>query len=189
MRPPRHPPLPAILLAAALLSALHSSCLYTPSINPRPTTWAQPQSADGLPNLHQVSKDLYRSAQPKPSSELDAARLLGVKTVINLRPSSRAANAAGGSNPEVINIPVHTGSPSYQQVQRFFDLIDDPTKTPILLHCYHGADRTGAFTALYRINRQGWTQEQAIAEMTGGGYHFHTMWNSLIPWVQNAPPF
>ena len=44
-------------------------------------------------------------------------------------------------------------------------------------------------TALYRINRQGWSTEHAISEMTGGGYNFHSIWIDLADWVREAPKF
>ena len=176
------------LVIAAGFCLLPSGCLYTPTVSERPASWAQPVDAEELANFHCVSPDLYRSARPNTEAYAEAHEL-GIRTVVNLRPGSRAAKSAGGTNPETINIPVHTGSPSYDQARRFFAIIDDPAKRPVLLHCYHGADRTGAFTALYRINRQGWSAEDAISEMTGGGFKFHSMWLSLADWVREAPEF
>lgn len=174
---------PSLLLAITLLS---SCSIYTPELSPRPASWAAPEEATGLPNLHRVSPELYRCAQPESAGYSSAAHL-GIKTIVNLRP--RADIVEGTAPPMAIHIPVKTSAPTYEQARQFFAVIDDPSMTPVLLHCYHGADRTGAFTALYRINRQGWSAEQAIAEMTGGGYHFHTLWKSLILWVRNAPKF
>lgn len=37
----------------------------------------------------------------------------------------------------------------------------------------HGSDRTGTMCALYRIAVQGWSKEDAIREMTAGGFGFH----------------
>ena len=38
--------------------------------------------------------------------------------------------------------------------------------------------------ALYRAAVQGWTKEEAIEEMTTGGYGFHTMWKNLPNWIE-----
>ena len=43
---------------------------------------------------------------------------------------------------------------------------------PVLVHCKHGADRTGCIVALYRIVFQSWSKEAAIDEMHNGGYGF-----------------
>lgn len=164
-----------------------AGCIYTPAIEPRPVTWAQPAGNEKLPNLHRVSPQLYRCALPKMDG-YEAARDMGIQTVVNLRPG-KSAKTPAGQIPNYINIPVDTSAPTYEQARQFFKVVDVPKNQPVLLHCYHGADRTGAFTALYRINRQGWSKDEAIREMTGGGYDFHTMWKSLIDWVRNAPEF
>lgn len=44
---------------------------------------------------------------------------------------------------------------------------------PILVHCWHGADRTGAVVALYRMVVQGWSRERAIGEMLRPEFGHH----------------
>jgi protein tyrosine/serine phosphatase len=44
---------------------------------------------------------------------------------------------------------------------------------PVLVHCWHGSDRTGAVVATYRMVFQDWTREAAIDELINGGYGFH----------------
>jgi len=46
-------------------------------------------------------------------------------------------------------------------------------KKPALVHCKHGADRTGCIVAIYRIVNCGWTRENAIKEFRYGGFHYH----------------
>ena len=38
----------------------------------------------------------------------------------------------------------------------------------VLLHCYHGSDRTGASVAMYRIIFENWTIDDAVKEMKQG---------------------
>ena len=45
-------------------------------------------------------------------------------------------------------------------------------KAPIVIHCHHGSDRTGAVCALYRVVFQNVSKEDAIHEMTEGGFGF-----------------
>lgn len=169
------------------LTIATASCIHTPEVQPRPTTWGQVLVDPRLDNFHRVSGQLYRSALPDEDGYA-AARENDIRTIINLRPS-RSAREPSGAISHYHNIPVRSGAPTYDQAREFFRVVDDPANQPVLLHCYHGADRTGAFVALYRINRQGWSTEEAIREMTGGGYRFHTMWKSLADWVRNAPAF
>ncbi len=44
---------------------------------------------------------------------------------------------------------------------------------PVLVHCWHGSDRTGAVVAAYRVVVQKWSKQEAIDEMKNGGYGYH----------------
>jgi protein tyrosine phosphatase (PTP) superfamily phosphohydrolase (DUF442 family) len=182
------PRFPVSSILALLGSLVTSACIHTPAVTPRPLSWAAPLEAEGLPNLHRVSPDLYRCARPG-STGYASARALGIRTVIDLRDGAEQKPREETAGLEVVHIPVETHEPTYDEARAFFDVVDKAEGTPVLLHCYHGADRTGAFTALYRINREGWDPEDAIGEMTGGDFHFHTIWLDLVDWVREAPEF
>ena len=47
----------------------------------------------------------------------------------------------------------------------FLQVVNDPANQPVFVHCKGGRHRTGAMTATYRMTREGWTAEQAVAEM------------------------
>ncbi|MCW9717530.1 tyrosine-protein phosphatase [Avibacterium sp. 21-599] len=49
----------------------------------------------------------------------------------------------------------------------------------VLVHCYHGADRTGIVLAMYRIIFENQTVEQARYEMKYGGYGHHPIWVNI----------
>ena len=57
---------------------------------------------------------------------------------------------------------------------------------PVLVHCHHGADRTGLIIALYRLLSQGWSREAAIDELIHGGYGFHPIWANIPRYLQSA---
>ena len=59
-----------------------------------------------------------------------------------------------------------------QQLLEALTLIKN-RKGPLLIHCWHGSDRTGATVAAYRLVFQNWSKEQAIDEMVNGGYGYH----------------
>lgn len=44
---------------------------------------------------------------------------------------------------------------------------------PVMLHCWHGSDRTGSIVAAYRIVFQGWTSAAALDELRFGGFGYH----------------
>ena len=80
----------------------------------------------------------------------------------------------------------HSGSlPDILLVYPDAKIVTNPKRIPVLVHCQHGADRTGIICALYRIIIQGWTKEDAIKEMNQGGFGFHQIWNNLVKWIEN----
>jgi hypothetical protein len=66
----------------------------------------------------------------------------------------------------------------------FLKVAVDPGRAPVLVHCLHGADRTGVMVAVYRVAVQGWSKEEAVREMTEGCYGFHAVYINLAPWVR-----
>ena len=56
---------------------------------------------------------------------------------------------------------------------------------PTLLHCQHGADRTGLITALYRILYQGWSKDAALDEMQNGDFGYHDMWINIPQFLRD----
>ena len=74
--------------------------------------------------------------------------------------------------------------PEEKEAVRFLKIVTDPQRTPVLVHCQHGADRTGTMIAVYRIAVQGWSKAEAIREMTEGGFGFHWIWSNLPRWIQ-----
>ena len=46
----------------------------------------------------------------------------------------------------------------------------DEKNLPVLLHCFAGTHRTGAYVAVYRMDFEGWSSEKALTELRGLGY-------------------
>jgi len=53
----------------------------------------------------------------------------------------------------------------------------------IIIHCKHGADRTGLIIALYRIIFQGWDKKSAIDELENGNYNFHPIYSNILQYI------
>lgn len=126
------------------------------------------RSYEKLPNFHRVNENLYRGAQPQRGG-LKKLSEIGIKTIINLRGASddtRGEQAeAEALGMRYFNIPMSgLGRPTDEQVERALAVIDARENWPVFVHCQRGADRTGVIIAVYRILREQWTAEQAIAE-------------------------
>jgi protein tyrosine phosphatase (PTP) superfamily phosphohydrolase (DUF442 family) len=55
-------------------------------------------------------------------------------------------------------------------IERFLDLLDDPANYPILAHCRAGLHRTGVMVGVYRMEKNGWSPQQAIEELKANGF-------------------
>lgn len=155
----------------------------SPAAASRPASWAEALEAPGLPNLHRVSAELYRGAQPVAEGMRELERM-GVKTVVNLRMAHSDEALLEGTSLVGVHIPVEPWDMDEDEVVRFLWVVRDQDRVPVFLHCRHGADRTGAFAAAYRIVVQGWDRQDALDEMTRGGFGFHAVWVGLPAWVR-----
>ncbi len=84
-------------------------------------------------------------------------------------------------NLKLRHIPIHTWAIDREDLLTVMREIQQArqNKEKVLLHCYHGSDRTGASIAMYRIIFQNWAIEDAIQEMKHGGYGFHRVWRNI----------
>ena len=60
-------------------------------------------------------------------------------------------------------------------------LLTLPTKAELL-----SSDVTGLMSAMYRVLEQGWSVEDALAELTEGGYGYHSVWTNILRYVRGA---
>jgi protein tyrosine/serine phosphatase len=149
---------------------------------PPARTWAAALERPGLPNLHRVSPLLYRGAQPTREGFLEL-RSLGVKSVVSLR-AFHADDIPIDAALKYERISFKAWHPEDEDVVRFLKIVGDPTRQPVFVHCQWGADRTGMMIAIARIAFEGWTKDEAIAEMTQGGFGFHKEWQNMIDYVR-----
>jgi protein tyrosine phosphatase (PTP) superfamily phosphohydrolase (DUF442 family) len=149
---------------------------------PRPETWAEPIEMKGVPGLYKVSDDLYRSGQPT-SEGMANLEEMGIKTVVNLRLLNSDRDEIEGTGLAYVHIQMEAWDADKEEVVEFLQVVSDTRRVPVLVHCSYGADRTGAMCAVYRIVVQGWSKDEAIREMTQGGFGFHQIWNNLAIWI------
>ena len=144
---------------------------------------AEPNNQD-LPNFHQVSGSLYRSGQPTAEG-MQQLKQLGVTTIINLRSFHSDRDEICDTGLAYEHIYMKAWHPEKKEAVRFLQIVNDPKRTPILVHCHFGSDRTGAMVALYRMAIQCWPKEEAINEMRSGGYGFNEIWFNLPLWLES----
>ncbi len=134
---------------------------------------------------------VYRSGQLTAEGFRDAIRELGIRSVVNLQdefpdpdivkswhdhttikekalcsemgvkyihlmPDLVSRNAKPGDRPTVI--------------EGMLESYDDPSNYPMLVHCKAGLHRTGILVAIYRMEYEGWTPDQAYRELRAHGF-------------------
>ena len=149
----------------------------------RNAKWATPVELAGAPNLHRVSKHLCRSAQPSAEG-MRGLKKMGIKTIVNLRGFHSDRDEIGDTEIDYEHIAMAAWHAKDKHVVRFLKIVTDKKKTPVLVHCWHGSDRTGLMCAIYRIVVQGWSKKEALDEMINGGFGYHKMWKNLKEYIE-----
>jgi protein tyrosine/serine phosphatase len=153
----------------------------------RPINWGVPVPLEGAPNLHRITPDFYRSAQPLKAGFPSLERQVGIKTVVSLRAFHSDKKLAAGTGIKLISIPINTWNIEREDLVRALAEIEIARKKgPVLLHCQHGADRTGLVSALYRMLYEGWTREAALDEMRNGKFGYHAVWGNIPRFIEKV---
>lgn len=151
--------------------------------------WAQDGAANGVPNLHRVTDSLWRSAQPR-SEGFSFMADLGVRTVINLRQIVRDDRRTEDPRLDLVRVPMKSrdvGADDGAHVVAALQAMDTGLQRgPVLVHCRFGSDRTGCIIALYRMLWQDWPRAKAIAELTGGPYGFHAVYQNIPAYLETV---
>jgi tyrosine-protein phosphatase SIW14 len=127
-----------------------------------------------ISNFGQVNDHIYRGGQPK-GDHFRQLRVLGVKTVLDLRSDSEpdSKTEAEQVGLQYINLPLEAKRyPQADAATRFLEIVNDQANWPVFVHCKGGRHRTGAMVAVYRMEMDHWTVDQAYNEMKQ--YDFYT---------------
>lgn len=119
---------------------------------------------------------VYKSGVIPPDELEDYIKKYHIKSVIDLRfpgtmdsinnpeiPEELVAEKVAIEKIEGVHY-FNNGSdqiPSEKALQSFFKIMDNKDNYPVLIHCYHGIGRAQLFSALYRIEYEGFTGEEA----------------------------
>lgn len=174
-----------ITIYLLLAGGLWTFAAEAPGGGERPAHWAQPWNVPGVPNFHKVDAGVYRSAQPSAEG-IRNLREQGFETILNLRSLHSDRSGIGETGLAYEHIRMKAWRPTEAEVVRFLQIVCNPRRQPVLVHCQHGADRTGAMCALYRIVVQGWSKEEALREMRQGGYGFHAVFANLSKFIDSV---
>ena len=129
-------------------------------------------------NFHKVNENIYRSGQPDEDEFESLHTFNGLRSVLNLRDSSRSRKHISAINRKrdnaitLYDIPLDTDEISEKDLYKILTVLRDAPK-PVLIHCLLGSNRTGCAVAAYRIVFENWRVEDAILELMKPEYGHH----------------
>ena len=134
---------------------------------------------------------VYRSGSMTAPGFRDAVRRYHIKTIVNLQDEYSDPDISKGYftseniretdlcremgvryvfiAPDLINRHQLEGRRP-KAIDQFLKLMDNPDNYPVLLHCRAGLHRTGCLVAIYRMEYDGWSMEQALGELKAHGF-------------------
>jgi len=145
--------------------------------------------------FEEISKDkVYKSALIAPNKLEKFLLDNKIKTVVDLldpgvqdrlNPAKQQQIDAEEKAVEEINkkngldikhINIASGQvPNKKTLGQFYEVLDDKANYPVLIHCYHGTGRAAIYSAIYRMEYEGWKNADARAKtrvvVEGLGYH------------------
>jgi tyrosine-protein phosphatase SIW14 len=134
--------------------------------------YGQKRRVRGISNFGEVTPRLFRGAQPNKRGYEALARM-GIDIVVDTR-----GNRTKSEGKEVrrlgmqyVAIPWHCPFPRDESFARFLRLMRDNPNKKVFVHCRLGDDRTGMMIAAYRMAEEGWTADEAMAEMRQFGFN------------------
>lgn len=171
-------------MSGFLVALLFISCGTSPAAAQRKAAWAQPVESKHIENFYKVDKGVYRSGQPSAEAFKEMEQL-GIKEVLSLRNFHSDKDEAKGTNLKLNRVAMSASDSDWDELVEAVRIIKN-RKGPIVIHCWHGSDRTGLVVALYRLIFQNWTKEEALDELEHGGYGYHTVYGNIKTFIRNV---
>lgn len=168
------------ILLSLLLGVVFSISLFSQELKLEKITLPDSE----LTNLYKIDSGVYRSEQPS-QTDFKALEKYGIGEVLNLRNRHSDNDEAQGASIKLHRVKTKAHAISEEQLITALRIIKN-RKAPIVIHCHHGSDRTGAVCALYRIVFQNVSKEDAIREMTKGGFGFHRIYKNIVRRIREA---
>ncbi len=132
---------------------------------------------------------VYKSGAIPPDEIADYINKYHIKSVIDLRfpgtgdlvnnpeiPAELTAEKVAVEKIPGVNY-FNDGSdqvPKQENLDMFFNIMDDKANYPVLIHCYHGVGRAEMYSAIYRIEYEGMDRDEARTST-----RFLTKWSSF----------
>jgi len=124
---------------------------------------------ENIYNFLKLSDRLFSSGMPTPE-QIPSIAKNGVQVLINLATSQSEGwmpnekDLVEAQNIAYYEIPVDWDNPAMKNLTEFMNIMDRHKQQKILVHCQANFRATG-FIMLYRVNRLGWAEENALRDL------------------------
>jgi len=133
-------------------------------------------------NLHEVRKnELFRSAEMKPAEMATVVKEKGIKTVLDVRANPNDLSPEYTGEEKAVSdvgatyatFPmVGSRELSQKAVLDLLNLIDN-AEPPLLVHCTSGTHRSGAVAAIWLMERDGVSFDEAMKQLSAKYGYFY----------------
>jgi protein tyrosine phosphatase (PTP) superfamily phosphohydrolase (DUF442 family) len=152
-------------------------------------SFAQVMPEAGIPRFAQIRPGLARGGRPGEEG-VQYLRDRGYRTIVSFLTDAAESVWVVQSGMRYVHIPIRSSFfsaqlPTENQVRQFLSVVSDSSLYPMFIHCKAGKDRTGAMSAIYRMEVCGWTADEAVEEMNAFG--FAGRYGKLRRFVQGYP--
>ncbi len=109
---------------------------------------------------------VYRSGGMPVEKLQKRVKQYGIKTILDLR-KSEDQKEIDAEHEAMVKMGVNHINLSSEQapddkvVEAFLEIMDKSQTMPVLIHCHHGEGRAVLFSAIYRMEYEGWDNERA----------------------------
>ena len=151
-------------------------------------------TVNNIKRFKQIDDTLYRGAKPT-EAQYKELKKLGIKTVIafNTEQTIKGGtklekDVAKANGIKFIDLSMDCNDlPSDKNVKKFFKTLEDAKKNKekVYIHCTFGKDRTGLFSAMYKIKYGLADTKQAIYEMISMNHNYEKH-PKMIPYLEEG---
>ncbi len=107
---------------------------------------------------------VYRSGAMPLETLQNKIKRYGIQTVIDFRKTHDEVDAEHRALTQMgvkhFSVPSEQ-VPSEETVKAFLEIMDNRKNRPVLMHCNHGKGRAVLFSGIFRIEYEGWSNEDA----------------------------
>ncbi len=174
-----------VLVRRLLVALLAGFVLVTPVVYYRSVYTHAKRLREVTPGV------MYRSGQMTAAGFIDAVERYGFRTIINLQdeypdPDLTWHYFGGGTiaeselcqrltvryvwlAPDIVSRR-NLAADRPRAIDRFLEIMDDPTNYPVLIHCRAGLHRTGVLGAVYHMEYEHWSPAEALRDLKANGF-------------------